>query len=237
MKVLRIFLKIIGIFLLLLVLAIATMITTMDDTPYQEMAYYKEWKTLIGGAKGDTVGTSGALQAGWAKVNITPAAPTPTAGYGNRRGRPYTTVHDSVYVRAIVVDNGHTKAAIIAADLLIIPPTVIKSLKEKLKPGDIPFDQIYFGATHSHNSVGGWGTGISSLFFSGKYDPAIVENLANAFHKAITDAQKKVEPVQLTYLESLDSLDIRNRLVGEEGESIPRSVRRHSLPKAGGRRY
>lgn len=226
MKVLRIIFKVIGIFLLLLVLAIATMITTMDDTPYQEMAYYKEWKSLIGGAKAvggpaDTASASSALQAGWAKVNITPASPTPTAGYGNRRGRPYTAVHDSVYVRAMVIDNGHTKAAIIAADLLIIPPTVIESFKAKLKPGDIPFDQIYFGATHSHNSVGGWGTGISSLFFSGKFDPAIVENLANAFHKAITDAQKKVEPVQLTYMESLDSVDIRNRLVGEEGGIDP----------------
>ncbi|MBO9615353.1 MAG: neutral/alkaline non-lysosomal ceramidase N-terminal domain-containing protein [Dyadobacter sp.] len=220
MKVLRIIFKVIGIFLLLLVLAIITMVTTMDDTPYQEMAYYKEWKSLIGGVKADTMAAD-TLQAGWAKVNITPASPTPTAGYGNRRGRPYTAVHDSVYVRAMVIDNGHTKAAIIAADLLIVPPTVIESLKAKLKPGDIAFDQIYFGATHSHNSVGGWGTGISSLFFSGKFDPAIVENLANAFHKAITDAQKKVEPVQLTYMESLDSVDIRNRLVGEEGRVDP----------------
>ncbi|WP_353722125.1 neutral/alkaline non-lysosomal ceramidase N-terminal domain-containing protein [Dyadobacter sp. 676] len=217
MKLLRIILKVIGIFLLLLVLAIATMITTMDDTPYREMAYYREWKTLIAGVRPDTAGASGTLQAGWAKVNITPASPTPTAGYGNRRGKLYTAVHDSVYVRAMVIDNGHTQAAIVAADLLIVPPTVIKSLKEKLKPGDIPFGQIYFGATHSHNSVGGWGTGISSLFFSGKYDPAIVESLANAFHQAITEARKKLEPVQLTYLESLDSLDIRNRLVGEEG--------------------
>lgn len=221
MKFLRIVLKVIGIFLLLLVLAIATMITTMDDTPYREMTYYKEWKTLIGGVRPDTAGASGALQAGWAKVNITPASPTPTAGYGNRRGKLYTAVHDSVYVRAMVIGNGETRAAIIAADLLIIPPTVIKSLKEKLKPGDIPFEQIYFGATHSHNSVGGWGTGVSSLFFSGKYDPAIVENLANAIHRAISEAQQKVEPVQLTYLESLDPLDIRNRLVGEEGSVDP----------------
>jgi neutral ceramidase len=39
----------------------------------------------------------------------------------------------------MVIDNGHTKAAIIAADLLIIPPTVIKSLREKLKTGRYSF--------------------------------------------------------------------------------------------------
>lgn len=221
MKLLRILLKVIGIFLLLVIAAIATMITTMDHTPYKEMSYYKEWKKLIGQVRADTSGGSAGLQAGWARVNITPASPTPTAGYGNRRGKLYTAVHDSVYVRAMVIGNGHTRAAIVAADLLIIPPTVIKALRERLTPGDIPFENIYFGATHSHNSVGGWGTGISSLFFSGKYDPAVVDRLADAFHQAITEAQKKVQPVQLTYMESLDSVDIRNRLVGEEGGIDP----------------
>nr|WP_295927345.1 neutral/alkaline non-lysosomal ceramidase N-terminal domain-containing protein [uncultured Dyadobacter sp.] len=221
MKLLRILLKVIGIFLLLLIAAIATMITTMDHTPYKDMAYYKEWKKLISDVKTDTSGASAGLQAGWARVNITPASPTPTAGYGNRRGKLYTAVHDSVFVRAMVVGNGRTRAAIVAADLLIIPPTVIKALRERLTATDIPFENIYFGATHSHNSVGGWGTGISSLFFSGKYDPAVVDRLADAFHTAITEAQKKVQPVQLTYMESLDSIDIRNRLVGEEGGIDP----------------
>jgi hypothetical protein len=96
------FFKSYRIFLLLLVIAIATMITTMDNTPYQEMAYYKEWKTLIGDAKtvpGRT-DTSGALQAGWAKVNITPASPTPTAAMvtvAAGRTRPCTTPY--MYVR------------------------------------------------------------------------------------------------------------------------------------------
>lgn len=233
MKFLRILLKVIGVFLLLLIAIIATMITTMDHTPYQEMGYYKEWKQLISGVKPDTSGSSDTLRAGWAKVNITPSSPTPTAGYGNRRGKLYTAVHDSVYVRAMVVDNGHTRAAIVAADLLIIPPTVIKALQAKLTPQDIPFDRIYFGATHSHNSVGGWGTGVSSLFFSGKYDPNIVDMLAEAFHRAIREAQKSTAPVQLTYMESLDSVDIRNRLVGDQGGVDP-EIRSAALVKKNG---
>jgi neutral ceramidase len=154
-------------------------------------------------------------------VNITPPYPTPTAGYGKRRGKVYTSVHDSVYVRAIVIDNGITKAAIVAADLLIIPPTVIKLLQSRLTEKEIPFDQVFFGATHSHNSVGGWGTGISSLFFSGKYDSKTVDRLADAFYQAIVKAKAEMEPAQLTYMEAIDSLDIRNRLVGEEGEIDP----------------
>ena len=221
MKFLRIFLRVIGVIVLLLLLAVATMITTPDKTPYKEMPYYAQWKENIGTVRKDTSGMPGQLQAGWSKVNITPASPTPTAGYGNRRGKLYTSVHDSVYVRAMVVDNGVTKAAIIAADLLIVPPTVIKLLQSRLTGKEVPFNNVYFGATHSHNSVGGWGTGISSLFFSGKYDPATVERLADAIFQAIVQAKAKLEPVELTYMESIDTVDIRNRLIGEEGEIDP----------------
>jgi neutral ceramidase len=221
MKFFRILFWIIGSILLLLVLIIATMVTTMDKTPYKEMGYYREWKKLISEVKPDTAGTTAQLRAGWAKVNITPSSPTPTAGYGNRRGKAYTSVHDSVYVRAMVIDNGFTKAAIVAADLLIIPPTVTKLLQEKLTEKEIPFDHVYFGATHSHNSVGGWGTGVSSLFFSGKYDEKTVEFIANAIFQAIVEAKAKLEPAKLTYMESIDTVDIRNRLVGEEGEIDP----------------
>ncbi|MCE7041147.1 neutral/alkaline non-lysosomal ceramidase N-terminal domain-containing protein [Dyadobacter sp. CY312] len=220
MKFFKILLKLIGALFLILLLAIATMITTMDKTPYQQMSYYKEWKGLISKIKKDTTSSS-TFRVGWSKVNITPAAPTPMAGYGNRRGREYTSVHDSVYVRAIVIDNGISQAAIVSADLLIIPPTVTRILQTKLTEKEIPFEKVFFGATHTHNSVGGWGTGISGLFFSGKHDPKVAERLADAIFQAIVKAKSQMEPARLTYMESKDTLDIRNRLVGDEGGVDP----------------
>ncbi|WP_149240600.1 neutral/alkaline non-lysosomal ceramidase N-terminal domain-containing protein [Dyadobacter sp. 32] len=233
MKFFRIFLKVIGLFFLLLVIIVATMVTTMDKTPYKDMAYFKEWKTLIGNVRIDSTITSDSLKVGWAKVNITPSAPTPMAGYGNRRGKLFVSIHDSVYVRAMVIEKGGVQAAIIAADLLIIPPTVTTILRQKLTASQIPFDQVFFGATHSHNSVGGWGTGISGLFFSGKYDPATVDRLADAIIQAIVLAKKQLAPAKIMYLESLDSLNIRNRLVGEEG-GIDAEVRSVAFVKNNG---
>ncbi|TLV00611.1 neutral/alkaline non-lysosomal ceramidase N-terminal domain-containing protein [Dyadobacter luticola] len=221
MRFIKILLTIIGSIILLLLLIVATMVTTIDLTPYRQMGYYSDWKKIIGEAKPDTAGSAGQLRAGWAKVNITPASPTPTAGYGNRRGKLYTSVHDSIYVRAMVVDNGVTQAAIVAADLLIIPPTVVEVLKKRLTEKEVPFEQVFLGATHSHNSIGGWGTGVSSLFFSGKFEQATVDRLADAFYKAIVEAKAKLEPAKLTYMESTDRVDIRNRLVGEEGDIDP----------------
>ncbi len=220
MNFLKIILKIIGSILVLLLLFMASMLTTMDQTPYKQMPYYKEWKGLIGKVSQDTT-TALHFKVGWAKVNITPATPTPMAGYGNRRGKLYTSVHDSVYVRAIVIDNGVTQAAIVSGDLLLIPPTVTKILQSKLTQKEIPFDNVFFGATHTHNSVGGWGTGVSGLFFSGKYDPQVEVKLADAIFQAIVNAKSQMEPANLTYMESEDTLDIKNRLVGEEGGIDP----------------
>lgn len=220
MNFLKILLKIIGSLLVLLLLFVATMITTMDQTPYKQMSYYKEWKGLVGKVTRDTATVSD-YKVGWAKVNITPTAPTPMAGYGNRRGRLYTSIHDSVYVRAMVIDNGFTQAAIVTGDLLLIPPTVTKILQTKLTKKEIPFDNVFFGATHTHNSVGGWGTGISGLFFSGKYDPKVEEKIADAIFHAIVKAKAQMEPAKLTYMESKDTLDIKNRLVGDEGSVDP----------------
>jgi neutral ceramidase len=233
MKFIKILLKIIGFFLLILVLFVATMITTMDMTPYQEMTYYKEWKSLIGKVEVDTTLKSSGFKVGWAKVNITPSSPKPMAGYGNRHGKPFVAVHDSLFIRAMVIDNGGVQAAIIAADLLIIPPTVTKILREKLTSKQIPYDQVYFGATHSHNSVGGWGTGIAGLFFSGKFEQETVDKLADAIFLAIVKAKENLAPAELTYMESLDSLDIRNRLVGEEGGIDP-EIRSVAFVRANG---
>ena len=221
MKVIRLLLTSTGVIILLVIIMLASMVTTMDLTPYKEMPYYAQWKTGIKAAAIDTVLETGSIKVGWSKVNITPESPTPMAGYGNRRGKLYSEVHDSIWVRTMVVDNGFTQVALVAADLLIMPPTVAKALRERLTANEIPFDQVFFGATHSHNSVGGWGTGISAMFFSGKYNPATVERLTDAIFNSIVLAKKDLSSAQIAYTEAIDTVDIRNRLVGEEGTIDP----------------
>ena len=94
---------------------------------------------------------------GFAKVNLTP--PKPTAIAGNRKGKVYTSVHDSIFVRAMVITNGSTQIAIVSADLLFIPPSVTPRLGEILPTTGFTLDNTYLGATHSHNSIGNWGVG------------------------------------------------------------------------------
>jgi neutral ceramidase len=213
--------KVIGVMLLLVLLAMPVLLTTIDHTPVKQMPYYQDWKREIADFDAHTSDSVENLRTGWAKINITPDVPRSMAGYGKRSFKPYESVNDSVYIRVMFLTNGLNKAFIVSSDLLITPPSVVTLLEQKLKATDIPIDQIYFGATHTHSSVGGWGGKVTGMLFAGSYDAQIVENLAEAMFAAVIQARQHPVETQVIYHEAIDSLHVRNRLVGSEGAIDP----------------
>jgi hypothetical protein len=94
------------------------------------------------------VAEAGSLRVGAAKVDITPSD---LAGLTNLWGTQLTGVHDHIYARAIVIDNGETSAAIINVDTVELTdgmPFVEKIAKET----GIPSDHIVIAATHDHSA-------------------------------------------------------------------------------------
>jgi hypothetical protein len=166
------------------------LIARIDRTPYQQTDYYAALQAGL-----DTFSIDGSqlngdtLQAGWAKVNITPQAPVPMAGYGSRKGKKYTAVHDSIWARAVVFDNGKTKAAWVSLDLLIVPPEVKESLEKALPGIGFSIDQTYLTATHTHSSIGGWAKKLVGRLIAGKYDEKVVQLLTDGVIKAIRQAE------------------------------------------------
>src|ERR1051325_4435559 len=67
----------------------------------------------------------GNLRAGAARVDITPPANAalPMSGYAGRT-QGFKGIHDPIYVRAIVVDDGSTLAAVVAWELIFVPDPV-----------------------------------------------------------------------------------------------------------------
>ncbi|MEA3463280.1 MAG: hypothetical protein U9R49_15460, partial [Bacteroidota bacterium] len=92
------------------------------------------------------------LLAGAAKIDITPEGSVNIFGFSPRNS---TGVHDRQYVRALVLDNGKDKLAIISWDILHFSDfPAIKAIREEIfsKTG-IPEENILINATHTHSAM------------------------------------------------------------------------------------
>jgi hypothetical protein len=165
------------------------LVSRVDRTPYRQTSFYQQFKQELSGLRVDTAAArADTIRAGWAKVNITPPEPMPLAGYGMRKGRTYQAVHDSLWARAFVFDNGVRKAALVTVDLLIVPPALMEALAQKLPGSGFTLDQVYLTATHSHHSAGGWAHRLSGWAIAGTYQQAWVDRLAGHILQAIRRA-------------------------------------------------
>lgn len=216
----------------LAVIAALVCFAPVDDSPYQQTDYYTQTNARLAKLASPRAATK-PISAGWAKVNLTPAFTTPTAGYGAREGRHWKQVKDSVFVRATVLDNGATKVAIVSADLLIFPPAVSAQLKQRLKEVGFSWETTFVGATHTHNSLGAWADGPTGKMFGGQYDPKVVEHITAAVLKAIEQANRQLAPVEIGYAQVYVADMIRNRLVQNAG-TIDAFVRMLKFRKASG---
>ena len=87
----------------------------------------------------------GQLRIGTAKVDITsPEDALPTG---------YTSIHDHVYARAIVLDNHYTKAVLLGADLAMFTEDSYAELTQRITQEiGCPVENILMSATHTYAS-------------------------------------------------------------------------------------
>jgi neutral ceramidase len=91
---------------------------------------------------------NGNLRVGVAKVDITPADPKGLANLWETR---FEGVHDKIYARALVLDNGAASAAIVAVDTVEFADATALVQRIARETG-IPAANIIMAATHNHNS-------------------------------------------------------------------------------------
>lgn len=97
---------------------------------------------------------AGELRAGAARIEITPGAgeALPLAGYGSRVD-PHKGVHDPLYVRALVVDDGERQAAVVSCDVLYVTEEMWQRTSARLaRELGIPAELALLAATHTHGA-------------------------------------------------------------------------------------
>lgn len=88
------------------------------------------------------------IKVGAASRIITPDPLLPVSG-GMGPTRPATKKLGELTVRAVVLEQGATKAAIVSVDALGFPSVLVQRVAKKVK--DIPLQNIVVGATHTHS--------------------------------------------------------------------------------------
>lgn len=138
--------------------------------------------------------TRGPLRAGTAKVDITPKDFT---GLTNLWGRPFVGVHDPIFLRALVVDNGINIAAIVAADLVEFGDT--SSVRDRIaKELDIPANHIIITASHDHNAPrAGTVTAGATAKVGGPATAAYTEMVYDWIVDVVRQAKAELQPAQV----------------------------------------
>jgi neutral ceramidase len=140
------------------------------------------------------------VRAGTARVNLTPPMDMKAAlgGYGARRSKPATGVHDAIWAKALVLAQDERKFALVTADVLAFPPGFKAAVMERLVTNGWTANQVLLLASHSHTSIDmmalhpGNDFGIPQ---AGIFQKELFERTADFLAKVIRDADKDLVPI------------------------------------------
>ena len=143
--------------------------------------------------------TRGPLRAGPARMDLLEgwSDPVQMASYGPSPPRA-RGVRQPVYARALVLDNGATRLALVSCDLLIMHRGLREAVLGKLSGSGSRFDGVMLSATHTHTSVGGFvDDPLFEFYMLGEYDPEWADHLAARIAGAISKADSSLQDARL----------------------------------------
>ena len=205
--------------------------SSVETISYFDADYYHKTIARLDSIKStNAVKINDSMEAGFAKVNITPGlnnaednfsegkfTQVPLAGYGGREGKPATGVHDSVFVKAAALKVGDQTVIFVSADLLIMPPNVADSVTKLLSEKGIRREQLFFSATHTHSSIGAWAGGYVGEMFAGKENPGVARWLALQISEVVMSAINDLRPARIGTGNFPVGAYTNNRLIGKPG--------------------
>ena len=133
---------------------------------------------------------AGNLRAGSARVEITPQAadlPAPA----------FKTITDQLFVRALVLDNGSTRSAIVVGDLPTIGPKELLDLQRDIAAEiKAPVGNVVMAVTHNHSMVRIDHT-VEGILLPGS--PKITDQVMAATLQAVKQALTRMQPARAGY--------------------------------------
>lgn len=130
------------------------------------------------------------FRAGAAISNITPKIGTSING--NLQDAKVQNIHDDTHARAIVLDDGNTRLAIVVSDLCMVSRQVLDKAKRKAQQyTKIPAENMLMSATHTHSA------GTACSIFQSDPDPDYLNFLTERIADAIIRANYNLVPARI----------------------------------------
>jgi hypothetical protein len=154
---------------------------------------------VLGGAV--LVGTpaQAQLKAGAASVDMTPEKPCFLGGYFFLTDRS-KGVHDPLFVRALVLDNGQARVAFITMDIVIMNGVMAGEIKDLVnRETGIPVDHINISAIHTHTGPEGYFEEFGK--YPKEYDPDMKMTMERQALQAVQTAIGRMQPASFGYVQ------------------------------------
>src|SRR5258706_7598094 len=136
---------------------------------------------------------SAQLRVGAARVEITPPL------LPGMQGPTGKFAHEHLFARAIVVDNGTTRAALIANDQSDLPNEVWQLAAEQVaKAINAPLANVLMSATHTHSAGAPLGPGT----------PEEQKRVADGILRAVREANGKLQPARMAFDTGMANLNV-----------------------------
>ncbi|MCX5638772.1 MAG: neutral/alkaline non-lysosomal ceramidase N-terminal domain-containing protein [Planctomycetota bacterium] len=170
------------------------------------------------------------LKGGCAKIDITPPVGAWLAGYRVRE-KPSDGISDQLYAKAMVLDDGRNKVAIVSADLLWVSLEVTTDVRKTVKERvGIAEENVLICATHTH-----FGPKIDRLAKDwpdapvSEIDQSYIQTLKQKIADSIIAADKKVKEVKVGVVKGEIPEVVYNRRTKRSNGSVAMTFR---LPPA-----
>jgi len=146
---------------------------------------------------------AGDLRAGAGKVSITPAADEfPYTAPGER---PFVGIHDDVYARALVLDDGHKRVAVVLVEVTKLPdpPGLLKAIAQEIGVAET---NVMVAASHTHD--------VPLVFFHEK-EPNVLQareiaRLTEGALEAVRQANAQLRPARIAFGRGQAFMNVNN---------------------------
>jgi len=152
------------------------------------------------------------FKAGIAVANITPPVGIDMTGFG---GRPSGAVgiHDEIFAKALVLDDGNQQLVIVTSDLLGLDFDLVKQIRELIKTkAGIPPENVMLNSSHTHS-----GPATITLRGLGNRDEAYVDVLVKKIAGATKEARDKLTDAKLGYGRGKVQIGVNRRQKRDDG--------------------